>query len=110
MANKRLVLLGLNALARAHELDYFADGHRGAGMVAVHLLCVNNGHGEQAAWQRRGYRSVDIGHAFKCAAGLRRVANVASFAIELVEENDTAALQPFRRTREEDKRWKYRSC
>jgi hypothetical protein len=37
-----LVLLGLNALARAHELDYFADGHRGASMVAAHLLCVDN--------------------------------------------------------------------
>ena len=29
-SDQRLVLLGLNALARAHELDYFADGHRGA--------------------------------------------------------------------------------
>jgi hypothetical protein len=37
-----LVLLGLNALARAHELDYFADGHRGASLVAAHLLCVEN--------------------------------------------------------------------
>ena len=38
MSDERLLLLGLNALARAHELDYFADGHRGAGMVAAHLL------------------------------------------------------------------------
>lgn len=42
MSDKRLVLLGLNALARAHEMDYFADGHRGASMVAAHLLCVDN--------------------------------------------------------------------
>lgn len=42
MSDKRLVLLGLNALARAHELDYFADGHRGAGMVSAYLLCVDN--------------------------------------------------------------------
>ncbi|MBT3382022.1 MAG: hypothetical protein HN742_26155 [Lentisphaerae bacterium] len=42
MPNKRLILLGLNALARAHELDYFVDGHRGAGMVAAYLLCENN--------------------------------------------------------------------
>ena len=35
----RLLLLGLNALARAHEFDYFVDGHRGAGIVAAHLLC-----------------------------------------------------------------------
>ena len=42
MLDERLLLLGLNALARAHKLDYFADGHRGAGMVAAHLLCVDN--------------------------------------------------------------------
>ena len=41
-AAKRLVELGLNALARAHEMNYFADGHRGASMVAAHLLCVEN--------------------------------------------------------------------
>lgn len=39
MSEKRLLLLGLNALARAHEQDYFTDGHRGAAMVAAHLLC-----------------------------------------------------------------------
>jgi hypothetical protein len=38
----RLLLLGLNALARAHQLNYFADGHRGAAMVASYLLCVDN--------------------------------------------------------------------
>ena len=43
MPDERLLLLGLNALARAHELDYFVDGHRGAGMVAAHLLCADNG-------------------------------------------------------------------
>ena len=48
MSDKHLLLLGLNALARAHELDYFADGHRGAGMVAAHLLCVNNDLDERA--------------------------------------------------------------
>ena len=41
-SNNRLVLLGLNALARAHELNYFADGHRGASFVAAHLMCVDN--------------------------------------------------------------------
>lgn len=41
-AEKRLVLLGLNALARAHELNYFADGHRGASLVSAHLMCVEN--------------------------------------------------------------------
>ncbi len=47
-SNKPLVLLGVNALARAHELDYFADGHRGASMVAAHLLCVDNQLDERA--------------------------------------------------------------
>lgn len=40
--DSRLLGLGLNALARAHERDYFADGHRGASLVAAHLLCVEN--------------------------------------------------------------------
>jgi hypothetical protein len=42
MSEEHLLLLGLNALARAHTLDYFADGHRGAAMVAAYLLCENN--------------------------------------------------------------------
>jgi hypothetical protein len=42
IAEKRLVLLGLNALARAPDLNYFSDGHRGASLVAAHLLCVEN--------------------------------------------------------------------
>ncbi len=41
-AEMRLVLLGLNALARAHELSYFADGHRGASLISAHLLCDEN--------------------------------------------------------------------
>lgn len=41
-AGKQLTLLGLNGLARAHEMDYFADGHRAASMVTAHLLCVEN--------------------------------------------------------------------
>jgi hypothetical protein len=43
LSDERLLVLGLNALARAHELDYFVDGHRGASIVAAHLLCVDNG-------------------------------------------------------------------
>ena len=38
----RLVLLGLNGLARSPDLNYFADGHRGASFVAAHLMCVEN--------------------------------------------------------------------
>lgn len=48
MPTNRLLLLGLNALARAHQLDYFADGHRGAAMVAAHYLCVDNGLNQRA--------------------------------------------------------------
>lgn len=47
-ASQRLVLLGLNALARAHEMNYFTDGHRGASLVAAHLLCVENQLNQQA--------------------------------------------------------------
>ena len=49
MADERLLLLGLNALGRAYRLDYFADGHRGAGMVAAYFLCVDNHLDERAA-------------------------------------------------------------
>ena len=41
-AKKGLVLPGLNALARAHEMDYFADGHRGASLISAELLCEEN--------------------------------------------------------------------
>jgi hypothetical protein len=41
-ADLRLVRLGLNALARAPEMQYFADGHRGAALISAHLLCANN--------------------------------------------------------------------
>ena len=30
---------GLDALSRAHETNYFADGHRGAAMLAAYFLC-----------------------------------------------------------------------
>ena len=49
LSDKRLVLLGLNALARAHEFNYFNDGHRGASLVAAHLLCVDNQLDDRAA-------------------------------------------------------------
>ncbi len=42
LKEKRLVLLGINALARAAEMNYFADGHRGAAMISAHLMCVDN--------------------------------------------------------------------
>ncbi len=42
LTEKRLVLLGINALARAPELSYFAGGHRGAAMISAHIMCVDN--------------------------------------------------------------------
>ena len=38
LAEKRLVLLGINALARSAEMNYFADGHRGASLISAHLM------------------------------------------------------------------------
>jgi len=49
LTEKRLVLLGINALARAPELNYFADGHRGAAMISAHMMCVDNKFDDAAA-------------------------------------------------------------
>lgn len=49
LTEKRLVLLGINALARAPEMNYFADGHRGAAMISAHLMCVDNELDDAAA-------------------------------------------------------------
>jgi hypothetical protein len=49
LTEKRLVLLGVNALARAPEMSYFADGHRGAAMISAHMLCVDNDFDDAAA-------------------------------------------------------------
>lgn len=49
LTEKRLVLLGINALARAPEMSYFADGHRGAAMISAHLMCVDNEFDDVAA-------------------------------------------------------------
>jgi hypothetical protein len=49
LTEKRLVRLGINALARAPEMNYFADGHRGAAMISAHMMCVNNKFEDAAA-------------------------------------------------------------
>ncbi len=46
LAEQRLVRLGLNALARAPQQNYFADGHRGAALISAHLMCVDNELGD----------------------------------------------------------------
>jgi hypothetical protein len=43
MLDERYLTHGLNALCRAHETDYFADGHRGAAIVSAYYLCQENG-------------------------------------------------------------------
>ena len=39
MMDDAYLLRGLDALSRAHETNYFTDGHRGAAIVAATLLC-----------------------------------------------------------------------
>lgn len=50
-AAKRLVVLGLNGLARAHKMNYFTDGHRAAALVSAHFMCEEN-HLPEAARAR----------------------------------------------------------
>lgn len=50
-SDKRLIRLGLNALARAPRMKYFADGHRGAALISAHFLCANNNF-EEATTER----------------------------------------------------------
>lgn len=45
---RRLLTLGINALARAPERNYFADGHRGASMISAQLMAIENGFPEPA--------------------------------------------------------------
>jgi hypothetical protein len=39
MLDEAYLLHGLNALSRAHTLKYFADGHRGAAIIAATFFC-----------------------------------------------------------------------
>jgi len=42
MMDERHLVLGLNALSRAHETNYFADGHRGAAIISALHFCREN--------------------------------------------------------------------
>ena len=42
MLDERCLTLGLDALSRAHTLNYFADGHRGAAIISAYYLCREN--------------------------------------------------------------------
>lgn len=48
-ATEKLVELGLNALARSPERNYFNDGHRGASLISAYLLCHDNQLDDKAA-------------------------------------------------------------
>ena len=39
MLEDAYLLRGLDALSRAHEMNYFTDGHRGAAIVSAYYLC-----------------------------------------------------------------------
>ena len=39
MLDESYLIRGLNALSRAHERDFFGDGHRGAALVAAYYFC-----------------------------------------------------------------------
>ncbi|MHC4442053.1 MAG: hypothetical protein ACYTF1_07365 [Planctomycetota bacterium] len=42
MLDNQYLLLGLNALSRAHKMNYFDDGHRGAAIISAFYLCREN--------------------------------------------------------------------
>lgn len=42
MLDERYLIHGLDALCRAHQTDYFADGHRGAAIISACYLCREN--------------------------------------------------------------------
>ena len=39
MLEQDYLIRGLDALSRAHETNYFTDGHRGAAIVAAYYFC-----------------------------------------------------------------------
>lgn len=105
--SKRLVELGLNGLARAHSLSYFADGHRAASLISAHFMAEENQLSQEARvrieqlfdlnWARRPLcaafpeedadptRIKEIGEALMEARGsLREVGHNAIFAMHAI--------------------------
>ena len=39
MLDKRYLQYGIDALSRAHSMNYFTDGHRGAAIIAAYFFC-----------------------------------------------------------------------
>lgn len=117
LSEQRLVELGLNALARAPQQSYFADGHRGASMISAHLMCVDNDLGTRLGpqpgdrkikdhratdlrpdefeyWNKRGEKSLGIGHVFKYPYAFYDLLARANDP-ELEKELDSKAWQLF---------------
>ncbi len=42
MLNEQYLVHGLNALSRAHNMNYFEDGHRGGAIISAYYLCQEN--------------------------------------------------------------------
>ena len=49
MFDQQYLLYGLNALSRAHELNYFVDGHRGGAIISAYYLVRENGFSPEIA-------------------------------------------------------------
>lgn len=67
LTDQRLVRLGVNALARAPEMNYFADGHRGAAMVSAHIMCIDNKLEDAAAARIVELFDLNWAHSKLCA-------------------------------------------
>ena len=42
MLDEKYLVHGLNALSRAHKMNYFEDGHRGGAIISAYYLCREN--------------------------------------------------------------------
>ena len=92
MRNDHLLLLGLNALGRAHEGNYFVDGHCGAGMVAARLFRDNNHLDERACSRIEEMIEINWGSTPLCASfpdDVPRPERINEIGVALVEGAET---------------------
>jgi hypothetical protein len=61
MLDERYLLIGLDALSRAHTSDFFNNGHRAASVIAAYYLCHENRLSEPA--QKALQQHLDVGLA-----------------------------------------------
>lgn len=67
MLNQTYLRYGLNALSRAHELNYFVDGHRGGAIISAVYLCRENDVAVKAAEQMAAIIDRQWAHTPLCA-------------------------------------------